>query len=160
METRGGQDVRYEVRLPREIGRIELNSSNGSIRLTGVAQEVFVRAVNGSIELTDVAGISRIETTNGNIKAVLNEASNHTMDFANTNGNIDVTFKSDFDADLDASAASGTVNIDDQLGITVERQVVGARARGQIGSGGPTLKLRTVNGSVKLAKQASVKETK
>src|SRR5258705_7627730 len=75
------------------------------------------------------------------------------MDFTAINGKIDLTFKSDFDANLEASTVHGSIDIDDQLGVAVEKQLVGQHARGQIGTGGPSLRITTVNGSIKLSKQ-------
>jgi hypothetical protein len=75
------------------------------------------------------------------------------MEFVAANGSIDITIKSDFDADLEANTVHGSINLDDQFGITPQRELVGARARGQIGKGGQLLKISTVNGSIRLAKQ-------
>ena len=148
----GGQDVRYEVKLPKEMGRVTLTSANGSIKLSGVSGQIFVEDGNGSIELIDVTGVSKVQTGNGKIKSVLQEASDGPMEFTAGNGSIELTIKSDFDADLEASTVHGSINIDDQFGIPVEKEVVGQRARGQIGSGGQLLKINTVNGSIKLSK--------
>ena len=131
------------------MGRVEFQSTNGSVKLTDVNGEISVETANGAIELNDVVGASRVQTTNGKIVATLSEASDGPMEFSVANGRIDLTLKSDFDADLEASTVHGSINIDDQFGIPVEKGVVGARARGKIGSGGPTLKLASVNGSIK-----------
>ncbi|MEK6285403.1 MAG: DUF4097 family beta strand repeat-containing protein [Acidobacteriota bacterium] len=149
----GNQDIRYEVKLPREMGRVQLSSVNGSIKLSEVTGQISAESANGNIELTDVVGVSKVQTTNGKIIAVLQEATNDPMEFTAVNGKIDLTIKSDFDANLEASTVHGGIDIDDEFGIQVQRQVVGQRASGQIGSGGPPLKLTTVNGSIKLAKQ-------
>jgi DUF4097 and DUF4098 domain-containing protein YvlB len=82
---------------------------------------------------------------------VLREASDHDMEFRNVNGNIDLTIESDVDVNLDAGATRGNITLDDQFGIQVDKGVVGQRARGQIGSGGPLLKIETTNGNIKLA---------
>lgn len=147
------QEVRYEVKLPKDIGRVTLNTTNGTIKMTGITGQIFVEGVNGSIELTDVVGVSKVQTVNGKIKAVLQEASDGPMEFVAANGSIDVAVKSDFDADLEASTVRGGINLDDSFGISVQKELVGARARGQIGQGGQVLKMTTVNGSIRLGKQ-------
>jgi hypothetical protein len=126
---------------------------NGSIKLSDVTGEILAESSNGNIEMTDVVGVSKVHTTNGKIIGVLDRAMDGPMEVVTTNGKIDLTFKSDFDATLEASTVHGGIDIDDQLGITVEKQIVGQRAQGQIGSGGPTLRLTAVNGSIKLSKQ-------
>ncbi len=148
------QDIRYEVKLPRKIFiSIDLKSVNGSIKLSDVTGQISVENKNGSIELTDVVGVSKVETGNGKITATLQKASQGPMEFVVANGKIDVTIKSDFDADLEATTVRGSISIDDQLGIPVQKEFVGQHARGQIGSGGQLLKLTTTNGSIKLSKQ-------
>lgn len=150
---RGGPEVRYEVKLPQEIGRVTLETANGPIKMTGITGQIFIQGANGSIELTDVTGVSKVQTANGKIKAVLQEASDGPMEFAAANGSIDVTVKPDFDADLEATTIRGGISLDDAFGITVQRELVGQRARGQIGQGGQVLKITTVNGSIRLGKQ-------
>lgn len=150
---RNRQDVRYEVKIPNTMGRVEFQSTNGSVKLTNVNGEISVETANGGVELNDVVGVSRVQTANGKITGTLSEASDGPMEFSVANGRIDLTLKSDFDADLDASTVSGSLNIDEQYGIQVQKGVVGARARGKIGSGGRTLKLASINGSIKVTKQ-------
>lgn len=153
--SNNSQDFRYEVKLPRDMGRIDLKSVNGAVKLSNVNGQIFVESANGTIELNDVLGVSKIQTANGKITATLTGASDGPMEFVTANGKIDVTIKCDFDAELDASTIHGNTSIDDQLGIAVTKEVVGQHARGQLGSGGPPLKLTAINGSVKLSKQCS-----
>jgi hypothetical protein len=148
------QDIRYEVKLPRDMGRVTLNSTTGSIKLTGVSGQIFVEGTNGSIELLDVTGVSKVQTTNGRIKASLQDASDGPMEFSTTNGSIELAIKTDFDADLEASSDRGSINIDDQFGITVQKGFTGQQARGPIGSGGQPLRVKTSNGSIRLTTAA------
>lgn len=148
----GGRDIRYEITLPREVGRVTLKSINGSIKMDGVTGQILVETVNGQIELTDVTGVSKVQTVNGKIKAVLDEASDGPMEFSTQNGGIDLSVKSDFEADLEASTERGSINVDEQFGIQVQKELARQSARGQIGGGGQLLKLRAINGSIKLSK--------
>jgi hypothetical protein len=146
-------EVRYEVKLPRDMERVNLESANGSVKLSNVSAKILVQSANGTVELNDVVGVSKVQTANGKITASLAGASDWPMEFVTANGKIDLTIKPDFDAELDASTIRGSLSVDDQLGITVQKELVGQHARGQIGSGGQPLKLTAVNGSVKLSKQ-------
>jgi hypothetical protein len=148
----GGRDTRFEITLPREVGRVTLKSVNGSIKMDGVTGQIFADTVNGQIELTNVAGVSKVQTVNGRIKALLDEASDGPMEFSTQNGGIELTLKSDFEADLEASTEHGGINIDEQFGIPVQKELSRQSARGQIGGGGQLLKLRTNNGPIKLSK--------
>jgi Putative adhesin len=146
-------DVVYQIKLPRGVESIDLNTVNGGIKLSNVsAEEIEVATVNGSIELSNVAGVRKAKSVRGNIKAVLKEASTDDMEFENVNGNIEVQIKGNLNADLDAASVRGTITIDDQFGVQVQKQVVGQKANGQIGSGGTPLNIKTVNGSITLSK--------
>jgi DUF4097 and DUF4098 domain-containing protein YvlB len=152
---RNSSEVVYQIKLPREVESIDLNTVNGSIKLTDAsADAIEVQTVNGSIELSNVAGVRTAKSVRGNIKAVLKKASTDEMEFENVNGNIEVQIKGDLDADLAAASVRGTITIDDLLGVPVQKQVVGQKANGQIGSGGTPLNIKTVNGSITLSKVA------
>jgi hypothetical protein len=64
-DTRGGQDVRYEVMVPSELGRVEINSINGAVKVSGLTGEITVQGTNGAIELAGLSGVSRVRNTNG-----------------------------------------------------------------------------------------------
>jgi DUF4097 and DUF4098 domain-containing protein YvlB len=74
------------------------------------------------------------------------------MEFSSTNGNIEISFNSDFNALLSASTTHGSIRLDEEFQIPVQKQMVGQQASGRIGGGGPTLSVKTVNGSIKLTK--------
>ena len=150
--NRSNSDVRFELKVPRELARIKLSSVNGAIKLSDVKGEILVEGTNGSIELTDVVGVSRVSTTNGTIRASLLGASERNMEFVSTNGSIDLTVPPDFEADLDASTTHGGISIDDAFGVQVEKGVVGQKAKGEIGQGGERLRISTTNGNIRLGK--------
>jgi hypothetical protein len=151
-QTGRSQDVKYEVKLPREMGRLDLDLANGSIKISDIVGTMSVAAANGSIELNGVSGQGKFVTVNGKIKAQL-EGINGPLEMTDTNGSIEVTIGGDINANLEATTVHGSINIDDQLGVTVQKEMVGQHARGQIGTRGPLFKVTTVNGSIKLAKQ-------
>jgi DUF4097 and DUF4098 domain-containing protein YvlB len=150
-ENSGNQNIRFEVRLPRQLARVELSSANGVIKVSDVRAEILIDGTNGSIELTDIAGVSRVRTTNGSIKAGLIEASDRSMEFQSVNGSIELTVPPTFEADLEASTVHGGIVIDDSFGVQVEKGIVGQKAKGEINEGGERLRLSTTNGNIKLA---------
>lgn len=149
-QTRANQEFRFEVKLPRELGRVELGSTNGIIKLSDVKAEILVDGTNGAIELVNVIGASKIHTVNGEIKATLLEASDRSMEFESTNGSIDLTVAPGFNADLEASTSHGSINIPETFGVQVEKGVGSEKAKGEIGQGGERLKATTTNGNIKL----------
>ncbi len=151
-QTRGNQDLRFEVKLPRELGRVELSSTNGAIKLSDIKAEILVDGTNGAIELANVVGASKVRTTNGSIRAALLDASDRSMEFESTNGSIDLTVPPGFEADLEAATVHGSISIDEAFGVQVEKGIVGQKAKGELGQGGERLKLSTTNGNIKLGK--------
>ena len=149
-QTRGNQDVRFEVKVPRELARVELSSTNGAIKISDVTAEILVEATNGAIELANILGASKIHTVNGSIRAALLGPSDRSMEFDSTNGTIDLTVPPGFVADLEASTVHGSIRLDDTFDVQIEKGTVGQKARGVIGEGGERLKLATVNGNIKM----------
>ena len=153
-DGKGGQ-VSFEVKLPRDLGVVALNSINGGITLKEVDGQISVETVNGGISLNDVSGVERARTVNGGIEAALNQAAkDRPMTFETANGGIKLTVDDGFNATLDAATVHGRIDVDDDLdGIKTERKVpFGATASGNLGTGGPTLKVTTTNGSIKINK--------
>lgn len=150
-ENRGSQNVRFEVKLPRQLTRVELSSTNGAIKISDVNADIQIDGTNGAIELANIAGVSKVRTTNGSIKAGLLEPSDRSMEFESVNGRIEITVPPGFDAALDASTVHGSIDIDNSFGVQVEKGIVGQKAKGEINQGGERLRVSTVNGNIKLA---------
>ena len=149
-DRRGASDVRLELKLPREVAGLLINSVTGAITLSDIEGEITVQNVSGDTDLTNVAGLRRAGSVNGNISIVLKEWRDEPLDLKAVSGDISLQIKSAVDADLEASSVSGNVSLDDSFGITVERQLGRQRARGKIGNGGETLRITTVSGNIKV----------
>ena len=87
--------------------------------------------MNGSVNVT----MGRADWPNG-------------ASFKTVNGGITLTVPGIFDADLRADTLNGSITSD--FPITVLGEVSPRRLHGTVGSGGRTLSLSTVNGSIKL----------
>jgi DUF4097 and DUF4098 domain-containing protein YvlB len=74
------------------------------------------------------------------------------LQFSSVSGNIDVQFANEINAVLGAKTVSGTIDLDEDLGIKVDKRIVGARASGRLGSGGPSLDLVTISGNIKVSR--------
>ncbi len=143
--------ITYEVKLPRRLAHIGLNTLNGNVKLTGVQGGLEINTQNGNIRLEDVAGEISTKTMHGNTKVVLaDEGHDAEQVFNSLNGNIEVELPDDINANLKAEATTGAIEVDDALGLTVTKQIVGQRAAGQLGHGGPALVVKTLSGNIKL----------
>lgn len=170
--TRGRNvTVEYELKLPRHVGRIDISSVNSKVTVSDISGQVSIKTTNGSIKLSDISGRILAEITNGNIDltgvsaAATTKTDNGStsvevgvikegepLEFSSLNGNIKVRLDSEINADLDAKTDTGTIDLDRDLGIQVERRMIGARASGKIGNGGQPLTLKTFSGSIKVTR--------
>ncbi|HKQ06690.1 MAG TPA: DUF4097 family beta strand repeat-containing protein [Blastocatellia bacterium] len=147
--------ISFEVRLPRELGNVVFNSTNGGVTVSDVSGQLTVETVNGSIRLNQVSGIDRAKSVNGGIEATLRQAvKDRPMTFESMNGGIDLRFPGDFNGTLDASAMHGGIKVDDSFPEVKSEKTfpVGMRAGGPIGTGGSTVTARTTNGGIKIGR--------
>jgi hypothetical protein len=151
-DSRGSSDVRFELKLPRNVAELDITSVNGAIKLSDIEGEITVKNVSGQTDLTNIVGLRKAASVSGNISIVLKEWRDQPLELNAVSGNISLQIKSNVNANLEATAATGTISVDELFGVTVERQMVGQRARGKIAEGGETLRITTVSGNIKVSK--------
>jgi hypothetical protein len=148
--TRGRESwsVSYRVRVPHGTD-LDLSSTNGGIRVSGVGGSVAARSTNGSIRLSDVSGAVDVRTTNGGIEAALSgsAALERDVELRTTNGGVTVRLPEGTGAQVEARTTNGSIHTDFPL--TVQGRL-GRRVSGTLGDGGPQLRLTTTNGSIRL----------
>jgi hypothetical protein len=153
-EMRGGgvEEVRYVVKLPRNLRELEIFSNNSNIELTGAnAATISVMVQRGNIQLEDVSGTVNSRTTKGNTKVVVGDAERTAPQvFNGISGNIELELAPDANAELKAETVSGDIDIDEEFGIKVEKRMVGQQAVGRIGKGGQPIVVKTVSGNIKI----------
>jgi hypothetical protein len=151
------------VSVPVEID-LELETSNGSVRVSGVSGQVLAKTSNGNVSLSSVTGDVRAEASNGRLELedlrgqVTAETSNGGIDFRGalrpgsqnvlktSNGSVSVTLVDTSGVELDAAASNGRVGATRPValaGPARENELVGT-----IGDGGSRLEIRTSNGSI------------
>ena len=153
---RSNIQVRYEIKLPREVKQVDIKGVNGSIKLSDLNGSISARTTNGSVDLADMSvnGQLKVETVNGSARAVINELQQRgPIEFATTNGSITVELKPDANAQLSASSMHGSISLDDAFGLRVEKGFpFGQHVDGALGHGGLPITAKTVNGSIKIGK--------
>lgn len=152
--SRGNVEVNYEVKVPRRLRRIEIESIESELRVTGFAGAISAKIQNGSIELDGVSGSVMTEITNGETRAVFADVTRgERLVFKSVNGDIEVSFKKPVDLDVRAETTVGQIRADDELGLDISiENFVGRRARGQLGAGGQPLEISAVRGDIRLGR--------
>lgn len=146
MRDRRSWSVSYEIRAPARTG-LDLNTVNGGLGIEGLTGDLRLRTVNGSIRMAAVAGGVRAETSNGSVQIGLAGRSweGGGLDVETTNGSVRVTVPEGFGAVLEASTTNG--GLDFGFPVTIEGRM-SRRVTATLGAGGPTLRIRTMNGAI------------
>jgi DUF4097 and DUF4098 domain-containing protein YvlB len=141
--------VEYTLTVPRSARLDEIKLINGSLDITGVTGEVRASCINGRLEAHNLSGRAELSTINGHLDARFDQLSAKSVELNSVNGSLELTIPSDSKAEIEASTVSG--GIDNDFGLHVNHhRFVGHDLRGELGSGGPRIKLANVNGRIEI----------
>ena len=152
-EDREGWSVSYRLEVPHN-SSLSLQSTNGGISIDDVEGKIEFKTVNGGVKLARLAGDVKGRTSNGGVDVDLDGASwrGEGLDVETSNGGVKLKIPDQYSAHLETGTINGGLNID--IPITVQGQLGGRRVReisADIGGGGPTIRVRTHNGGVKVS---------
>jgi len=135
--------VEFSVRVPPGV-RLVVRTVNGGVSAQGMASDVEAHTLNGKIEIS-TSKSALAETINGSIVASVGEVrkdGGHT--FSSVNGSVVLDFPGLMDADLDVETLNGTIRSEFPCGLRDGTR----RLKTTVGHGGPTISVRTSNGSI------------
>lgn len=139
--------VHFTVQVPAGV-KFEGVTVNGDVDAQGLGADVRATTVNGNVDVS-TSGFAEANTVNGDIALRLGSSTfTEDVEFETVNGSITIEMPEGLNADFRASTVNGS--IDSDFPITVTGKVSRRSLRGSIGSGGPELRLSTVNGSIRL----------
>jgi hypothetical protein len=147
--------VEFHVRVPRRVILAGVVTVNGSVRVRGVEGAGDLRTVNGNVEMFDGAGHFDARSTNGNIYMELRrlgdagESQNaEPATLETVNGTVVLSLPAETDSDLEINSLNGDFSSE----LPVERRASsgGRELRCRLGAGGSPLRIRTMNGAVRL----------
>ena len=140
--------VEYTLTVPRGARIDSAELVNGSLDIEGVQGDVVASLVNGAVKANGLSGEARLSTVNGSMEInVAGLAESKGVNLNSVNGSIVLIVPPGANADVRANTVHGGITND--FGLTVNQgQYVGKDMSGQIGSGGPRIRLNNVNGSI------------
>jgi DUF4097 and DUF4098 domain-containing protein YvlB len=142
--------VDYNVTVPRSARLESVDLVNGSLDIDGVEGDVRASSVNGRVTARGLGGVAKLSTVNGSLEATftkLDEAKPITL--GSVNGNVTLIIPSDANAVVRAGTVHGAIS--NEFGLNVQHgDYVGHELNGQIGAGGPRIKLGNVNGGISI----------
>ena len=143
---RNDVQVAFSVGVPPGVDLVVLHV-NGAIKASHLAGDIEATTVNGNITVA-ANGHARARTVNGSITAVIGRADwDGEASFETVNGSVTLTLPETADTEVSVRTANGSIRTDLPITDTDERR---QRFEGRLGNGGRELRIRTVNGSVRL----------
>ena len=150
------------IRLGQVAGTVSAETAGGSIHVGSAPDGVRAETASGSIRLIDVAGAVRAASAAGTIHAVFLAGHPLKDSFLETNvGSIVVVLPATLAltvvADVDFAERGNRIQSDfDAIRVRKEKGFVGGglTARGRLNGGGPVLRIRNTNGSIRIRRAA------
>jgi len=143
-----GVEVDYRIRVPYRISLARVETVNGNLLVSGVEGTGELRTVNGNVDVYDSAGRFSGKTTNGDVRVELRRlAAAGAMALESITGSVALALPQDAGAVLDVRSINGEFRT--ELPLTMP-SALGREFRGNLGRGGMTVRLRTVNGGIEI----------
>jgi DUF4097 and DUF4098 domain-containing protein YvlB len=141
--------VEYVIHVPYTAHVEHIGTINGSLKIVGVPAVDDLHTVNGNIEVFDGGGAVHARTTNGNIHLELAHFDGSSGASAETtNGSLLVALPINAQADVETRCLNG--NFLSEMPIAMESTLKPREMKGRFGKGGAPLKLRTINGGIRI----------
>lgn len=142
--------VEYSLTVPRKAVLESIEMVNGSIDIDGVEGSVKASSINGRVNARGLLGEARLSTINGPLVATFTQLEEtKPITLGSVNGQVTLVLPSNANAMIRASTVHGGITSD--FGLKVKHgEYVGHSMDGQIGTGGPRIKLGNVNGGIKV----------
>jgi hypothetical protein len=148
----GSNDVQvhFEVQIPQGVNFTARNVSGG-VSATGLAGDVEAWTVNGAVDVS-TSGLARAASVNGNVAASFGRIDwNGNLEFESVNGSLAVALPGSVSTAVNATTVNG--GIASEFPLTIQGRFGPRTVSGTIGSGGRTLTLKTVNGSIEIRRR-------
>ncbi|HET7347995.1 MAG TPA: DUF4097 family beta strand repeat-containing protein [Acidobacteriaceae bacterium] len=148
--SREGYAVEYHLRVPRHLAA-DLHTVNGGVDLSQIEGAIRFATTNGGVSLSRVEGDVQGHTTNGGLDIALAGDTWHGegLRAETMNGGVDMRIPSGYSAHLETGTVNGGISVD--FPITVQGEIKNHLAT-DIGHGGPTVHVQTVNGGVSISR--------
>lgn len=145
--------VDYTLTVPRQARLDSVELINGELQIEGAEGDVRASSINGRVTARGLMGEARLSTVNGPLEVTFTRlADSKPIQLNSVNGSVVLTIPSDASAVIRAGTVHGAIKND--FGLSVHHgNFVGHDLHGQLGSGGPRIRLGNVNGSITI-KQA------
>lgn len=142
--------IEYTLTIPRKAHLDSAELVNGSLDIEGAEGDVKAACVNGRIKANGLMGEVRLSTVNGGVEATIVRLDDTKgVSLNSVNGTIVLIIPANASAQVKANTVHGAITNDFGLQVN-DGEYVGHDLSGQIGSGGPRVRLSNVNGPISI----------
>ena len=159
-DERNNASVDYTIQVPQHAHLADISSVNGRIVIDGVSGDIAASTVNGDTQIKEAAANLKLSTVNGRIAAdMISLRRGQSVSLDAVNGRIELALPDDADASVSVSTVNGSIT-SEFPSLKVEKEFpVGNNLKGSLGNGGATVKVKAVNGTIKILKNHAAKQT-
>lgn len=154
----GWWSVSFELLVPRR-SNLTLATHNGGISIADVNGRIDFNAMNGGVFLQRVGGRVHGSATNGGLVVELDGSqwNGEELNVKTTNGGVVMSIPDNYSARLETGTVNGHVSSDFPIAVQGN---LSKEISITLGSGGPTVRAMTTNGSVRLKRAARASESR
>ncbi len=140
--------VDYTLTVPRQTRLESIDLINGALDVDGVEGDVTCSSINGRVTAKGLMGSAKLSTVNGGLEAVFTRMDEtKAISLNSVNGSVSLMIPSNANALVRASTVHGDIANDFGLNVS-HGEYVGHELHGQIGTGGPRIRIGNVNGRI------------
>jgi hypothetical protein len=147
---------RVTLKLPRQIS-LTAKGVNGAFVVGDINGAVEVSGINGRVQIANAVGRATFKGINGNMVVGLKQIGQDGVSLNGINGNIELRFGADVNADFDARGMNGQV-VTDLPNVSIDKSKRG-NYWGRIGNGGNGITAKGINGNIRLTRGAEAAAT-
>jgi putative adhesin len=149
--SEGGWSVSYRLAVPTQTP-LALKSTNGGISIDNLNSRIEFRTINGGVKLSHIGGDVEGKTSNGGVTVDLDGSTwqGAGLDVETTNGGVQMAIPERYSAHLETGTNNGSLRIDFPV---LVQGTIGRSFSSDIGGGGPTLRVSTSNGGVRVTRK-------
>ncbi|WP_420317322.1 DUF4097 family beta strand repeat-containing protein [Ekhidna sp.] len=151
----------YKLKVPKAVSLEAKTINNGDVYVQNIDGPVKACNVNGEVEIKNARQVLQASTVNGDVTINFLESPKNAIDFNTVNGDFTFELPEDFSAQVFFDSMNGdlfTAFDYKRMSPKVEKSErngtfkIGTKTGVEIGSGGPELSFRSINGNVYLKK--------
>jgi hypothetical protein len=136
--------------VPENLKAATFRSVNGRVNVQGRFGDIRMETVNGSIEFDGMFASGQCSTVNGKVTVVVEKPFAGIFSARSVNGGIRLELNRKSSFLLEGKTVNGSIACDFEA--SVQKGFVGSRISGSVNNGQNRVELKTVNGSITIAK--------